>query len=92
LMPVLLIAVFYFLLIRPQQKKEKVRKAMLKTLAKGDKVISRGGVYGVVQAVNEETGVAKLKIADKVVIEVSISAIESVNPQNSPAVEKKSKK
>lgn len=87
--PILLIAVFYFLLIRPQQKKEKERQKKLKELQKGDKVVTRGGIIGVVVGLKLEEGVAKIKIADDVKVDVSISAIEMVNPDKD---EKKTEK
>lgn len=80
LFPVLLIAVFYFLLIRPQQKKEKQRQAMLKEVAKGDKVLTRGGIWGTVVGVKDEEGKAIVKIADNVKVELAINAIEMRNP------------
>ncbi len=81
LFPVLLIAVFYFLLIRPQQKKEKKRKEMLKQLKKNDKVLTRGGMLGVIVGLKEEAGVATVKIAPETKVEVAINAIEVVNPK-----------
>lgn len=81
LFPVLLIAVFYFLLIRPQQKKEKNRQAMLKKLTKGDKVLNRGGIWGVVVGLKEDQGIAVVKIADNTKVEMAINSIEAVNPE-----------
>jgi preprotein translocase subunit YajC len=52
---ILLIVVFYFVLIRPQQKKLKEHSEMLKTLRPGDKVTTSGGLVGVVVAVKEKT-------------------------------------
>ena len=80
LFPLILIFVLYFLLIRPQKKKEKEKKAMLQKLKKGDKVITRGGIWGVVTGIKEKDQIATVKIADKVNIEISIAAIEAVNP------------
>ncbi len=48
---VLIFAVFYFLLIRPQQQKQKEMKAMLQTLKRGDRVVTGGGILGTVQRV-----------------------------------------
>jgi preprotein translocase subunit YajC len=48
---VLIFAVFYFLLIRPQQQKQKEMKSMLQTLKRGDKVVTGGGILGTVQRV-----------------------------------------
>jgi preprotein translocase subunit YajC len=64
-LPIILIfGVFYFLLIRPQQKKQKETKEMLDSIKKGDKVITTGGIHGVVVGLSENT--VTLKIADKV--------------------------
>jgi len=76
-----IIAIFYFLLIRPQKKREKQKKEMLNRLVKGDKVITKGGIWGVVLGVRNDEGKAIIKIAEKVKVEVSISAIETVNPE-----------
>ncbi len=57
LMPFLLIfGVMYMLLIRPQQKKAKAHQALLKSLKKGDKVITSSGLYGIVVKVSERDG------------------------------------
>ncbi len=80
LFPVLFIVVLYFLLLRPQQKKEKNRQKMLRNLAKGDKIVSKGGIIGTVTGLQDSKGIAMVKIADKVNIEMSINAIELVNP------------
>ncbi|HIJ59454.1 MAG TPA: preprotein translocase subunit YajC [Nitrospirae bacterium] len=61
---VLIFVVFYFLLIRPQQKKAKEHQNMLNNLKKGDKVITAGGEYGVVESVGTNT--VTVKIAENV--------------------------
>ncbi len=58
---VLIFVVFYFLLIRPQQKRAKEHKQMIDNLKKGDKVITSGGIYGIIEAVGTNT--ITLKIA-----------------------------
>jgi len=50
-----MIAIFYFLLIRPQQKQDKQRKEMLGALKVGDKVVTTGGIHGKVSSLNEQT-------------------------------------
>jgi preprotein translocase subunit YajC len=70
-----LLLIWYFLLIKPQQKKEKERQNMLKNLQKGDKVVTIGGILGEVAQVKEDRIV--LKISDKVNIEILKSAISS---------------
>jgi preprotein translocase subunit YajC len=65
--------IFYFLLIRPQQKKQKELKAMLDNLAYGDTVVTTGGIHGRITGLSDS--VITLEIADKVRIKVSRSAI-----------------
>lgn len=77
LMPFLLIfGVMYMLLIRPQQKKAKAHQALLKSLKKGDKVITSSGLYGIVVKVSEKDVI--LEVADKVNLRFSLSAIGNV--------------
>ena len=57
---VLIFVIFYFLLIRPQQKKAKEHKAMLESLKKGDKIVTSGGIYGVIEAVGANTVTVKI--------------------------------
>ena len=57
---VLIFVIFYFLLIRPQQKKTKEHKEMLDNVKKGDKIITSGGEYGVVEEVKPNTVIVKI--------------------------------
>jgi preprotein translocase subunit YajC len=57
---VLIFVIFYFLLIRPQQKKAKEHKNMIDNLKKGDKIITSGGLYGVIEAVSSNTVTVKV--------------------------------
>jgi len=66
-------AVFYFLLIRPQQKKQRQQQDMLKSLKVGDRVLTTGGLYGTIVAGGDH--IVKLEIADKVRVDVSRSSI-----------------
>ena len=78
LMPLVLIfAVFYFLLIRPQQKKAKEHKAMIAAVRRGDKVVTAGGVFGKVTKVQEDDRVT-VEIADGIRIDVVGSTISNV--------------
>jgi len=77
-LPVLMIVIFYFLLIRPQQKREKERQKLLKGMEKGDRVLTRGGIFGTVVGVKPEENIAIVKIADDVKVEVAISTIDTV--------------
>jgi preprotein translocase subunit YajC len=80
---VFMFAIFYFLLIRPQQKKAKEHKALLDGIKKGDNVITAGGVYGKVTAIDE--GVVSLEIANGVTIKIIKSYIASI-PKDSKQV------
>jgi preprotein translocase subunit YajC len=73
---ILIIAVFYFLIIRPQNKKQKETKKMLEALKKGDKVVTIGGIHGTIATVRETSVV--LRVDDNTKIEFSRSAIGSV--------------
>jgi preprotein translocase subunit YajC len=72
----LVILIFYFLIIRPQNKKQKETEKMLKALKKGDKVVSIGGINGVIQSVKESTVI--VKIDENCKVEFSRSAISTV--------------
>jgi preprotein translocase subunit YajC len=71
--------VFYFLLIRPQQKRAKETKAMLQALQKGDEVVTAGGVVGKVTKLNEQY--ATVEIAPNVEITVQRAAIAQLLPK-----------
>jgi preprotein translocase subunit YajC len=68
--------VFYLLLIRPQQKKQKEHQALLADLSKGDKVVTNGGLYGTIS--DSKDHIVILKIAENVKVEVVKSAIATV--------------
>jgi preprotein translocase subunit YajC len=72
----LVFVVFYFLIIRPQNKKQKDAKKMIEAVKKGDKIVTIGGVHGTVYAVKEGTVV--VKVDDDCRIEFSKSAIATV--------------
>ncbi|PEJ51781.1 MULTISPECIES: preprotein translocase subunit YajC [unclassified Bacillus (in: firmicutes)] len=61
---ILMFVIFYFLLIRPQQKRQKQTANMQAGIAKGDMVVTIGGLHGLVDAVNEENNTITLKTAD----------------------------
>ena len=76
-MPLIIIAVlFYFLLIRPQQKKQKDHQKLVSAIKTGDKVITAAGIHGIVANVKETT--ILLKVADNVKIEMDKSAVAAV--------------
>jgi len=83
-LPVLMIVVFYFLLIRPQQKREKEKRKQLSAMEKGDRVLTAGGIYGTVVGVKAEENLAIVKIADDVKVEVAISTLNGVIGKGAP--------
>lgn len=78
----LMILVFYFLLIRPQKKKDREAKEMLAAMKKGDKVITIGGLHGKVTKVSETTVVIKVKDGSE--LEFTKSAISTVLNKTEP--------
>jgi preprotein translocase subunit YajC len=73
---VAIIAIFYFLIIRPQSKKQKETQKMLSQLKKGDKIVTIGGIHGTIQLVKEQTVIVKVDEDTK--LEFSRSAISTV--------------
>jgi preprotein translocase subunit YajC len=78
---VFLLVLFYFMLIRPQMKRSKEHKDMLGRLAKGDEVITSGGIGGVVRDIGENF--LTVEIAEGVPVKMQKSAIASVLPKGS---------
>jgi preprotein translocase subunit YajC len=77
LLPLLAIfAIFYFLLIRPQQKQKQDRARMLAAVKKGDRIVTTGGLHGTVVGLNEHTVI--LRVADQVKLELDRAAIGRV--------------
>jgi preprotein translocase subunit YajC len=73
---IVIFGIFYFLVIRPQQKRAKEHDAQLKALKKDDKIITSGGIYGTITAVREN--ILEVKIADNVRVQLSRSAVSDV--------------
>ncbi|MFY0543411.1 preprotein translocase subunit YajC [Brevibacillus sp. H7] len=73
---IIMFAIFYFLLIRPQQKRTKQRNAMLAALKKGDKVVTIGGVHGTIQDISDDT--VTIRIAHNVNVTFDRGAVNSV--------------
>ncbi len=67
------IAIFYFLLIRPQQKQRKQRNEMMSSLNVGDKIYTAGGIFGTITAMKED--IVTIKIAEKVEIQILRNSI-----------------
>jgi len=73
---ILIFVVFYFLLIRPQQKRQQEHLGMVKALKKNDEIITSGGIYGVIANVKDDS--VMLRVDDDVKIEVQKAAIAVV--------------
>jgi len=85
MLPLLLIfVVFYFLLIRPQQKKMKMHKEMLNTIRRGDRVVTGGGILGTVTKVISDNEL-QVEIADGVKVRVERSMVSGVVAKTEPA-------
>jgi preprotein translocase subunit YajC len=81
LLIVLMFGVLYFMMIRPQMKRAKEHRAMIDALAKGDEVITAGGILGRIAKLNENY--ATLEIANNVEVQVQRSAVQVVLPKGS---------
>jgi preprotein translocase subunit YajC len=78
---VLMFVVLYFVMIRPQMKRQKEHKAMIEALAKGDEVVTMGGIAGRIADLGDNF--LMVEIADGVQIKVRRAAVESVMPKGS---------
>jgi preprotein translocase subunit YajC len=81
LFPIGLIVILYFLMIRPQIKRQKQHKALVAGLGKGDEVVTMGGLAGRITDLGDNF--AQLEVADKVVIKIRRHAVEAVLPKGS---------
>ncbi|WP_308634724.1 preprotein translocase subunit YajC [Paenibacillus silvisoli] len=92
---VLMFAVFYFLLIRPQQRKSKQRNVMLGGLKKGDKIVTIGGMHGTIMEISDDVVVLRVNDATKITFDRSAinnvlsSSTAAAAPVTPAAVEKK---
>jgi len=75
----LIIAVFYFLIIRPQTKKQKEHQKLLQALQKGDNVVTVGGIHGKIVGFKNDNKVLLVKVDDNVKLEIDRTAISAVN-------------
>ncbi len=83
----LILLIFYFLLIRPQQKRNKAHQDMVEALKAGDKVMTTGGIYGTVRKIKDNE--ISLEIAQDVVITVERMAVNNVVTAEKNAVKSK---
>ena len=73
---IIMFAIFYFLLIRPQQKKAKAHKQLLSAIKKGDRIVSSGGLHGLVTGLTDD--VVTVEIAPKVRVKIARGSISGV--------------
>jgi preprotein translocase subunit YajC len=83
-MMLVMFGIFYFILIRPQMKKQKETQAMLQRLGKGDMVITRGGLIGTITGV-KDNGVLVIELQEKVRVQVPRSYVEGKWDDKAPA-------
>ena len=76
---VAIIAIFYFLILRPQKKKQQDTQKMLSALRKGDRVVTIGGIHGIIKSVKETTVI--IKVDDNVMLEFNRGAVSTVVSQ-----------
>ncbi len=89
---VLIFIVFYFLLVRPQQKKLKEHQKTLGQLKNGDKVQTSSGIFGVIKSINDKENIVELEIASDVIIKVLKQSIADVTKKKTPAHKPKKNK
>jgi preprotein translocase subunit YajC len=78
----LIIAIFYFLILRPQQKRQKEKQRMLNAIKKGDKIVTAGGMHGTVAGLDEKT--VLLQVSDNVKMKFERSAVASILKEGEP--------
>ena len=78
----LIIGIFYFLILRPQQKRQKEKQKMLEAIKKGDKIITAGGMHGTVVGLDEKT--VLLQVSDNAKMKFDRSAIATILKEAEP--------
>jgi preprotein translocase subunit YajC len=78
-----IILIFYFMIIRPQQKRQKERQAMIEAMKKGDKIITAGGIHGTIVGIEDK--VVLVQIADNVKVKIERSSIGNMIKEGEPA-------
>ena len=79
LLPILILAVFFFMFIRPQQKRVKEHKKMTEELKKGDEIVTSGGIAGTVTSIGD--AFVRIRIADNVEVNVQKHAVGNLLPK-----------
>ncbi len=78
-LPIILIfAIMYFLIFRPQAKKQKQQRMMIEALRKGDKIVTTGGIYGTIAGIKEKEGTIIVKVDDNTKIEMVKSSVAQI--------------
>ena len=81
---ILIFVIIYFLMIRPQSRKQKETKMMIESLKKGDKVVTIGGIIGTIVGLRENDGVIIVKVSDNTKLEITKTAVaKKVEPKKS---------
>jgi preprotein translocase subunit YajC len=89
---VLIFVVFYFLLIKPQEKKRKLQEQLVSTIKPGEEIITHSGIYGKVVKVNENDGTAIISIGNNVEMKILKSAVADIPSRKTAKVETASSK
>src|SRR3954470_9741971 len=89
---ILIFIIFYFLMIRPQQKKMKDHRAVLDAVRRGDRIVTNGGIVGLVTKVNAEERQLAVQIAAGVRVKVMRDMLSSVLSKTEPVTDKKDEK
>ena len=87
---IILFAIFYFLLIRPQQKKAKEHRGMISNLKKGNRIITSGGIYGTIISIDDTT--IGLEIAEKIKVKLSRGNVAALISDNETGFKPDAKK
>lgn len=88
---ILMFVIFYFLLIRPQQKKTKEHREMISNLKKGDRIITSGGIHGRITGIKEAENILVVEIADKVRVKVARGNVAALTQSVTPPPSQKPK-
>jgi len=79
-----IILIFYFMIIRPQQKRAKERQKLIESMKKGDKVVTSGGMYGTIAGMDEKT--VLVQIADNVKVKLDRNSIANIISDTPPEI------
>jgi preprotein translocase subunit YajC len=79
-----IILIFYFMIIRPQQKRAKERQKLIDSMKKGDKVVTSSGMYGTIAGMDEKT--VLVQIADNVKVKLDRNAIATIISESAPEI------